>query len=40
MERKINISPAPHIRSNNTINKIMIDMIIALLPAAGAGIYF
>ena len=40
MERKINISPAPHIRSNNTVNKIMIDMIIALLPAAGAGIYF
>lgn len=40
MERKISISPAPHIRGNNTVNKIMLDMLIALIPAAGAGIYF
>ena len=40
MEKIFSISPAPHIRSNNTINKIMLDMIIALLPAVGAGIYF
>ena len=40
MEKRISISPAPHIRGNNTINKIMLDMIIALVPAAGAGIYF
>lgn len=41
MENKVfKISPAPHINSGNTINKIMLDFIIALLPVVGAGIYF
>lgn len=41
MENRVfKISPAPHIHSGNRINKIMLDFIIALLPVAGAGIYF
>lgn len=41
MENKIlNISPAPHVHKKGGVNEIMIDMIIALLPAAGVGIYF
>ena len=41
MENRVfKISPAPHIRSGNSINKIMLDFIIALLPVVGAGIYF
>lgn len=40
MEKQLKISPAPHIRGNNSINKIMLDVIIALIPSIGAGIYF
>lgn len=39
-KQRIKISPAPHIKSSNGVNKIMLDMLIALVPAAGAGIYF
>ncbi len=34
---KLHISVSPHIRSNNSTQRIMLDVIIALLPAAIAG---
>ena len=34
------ISLAPHIRSNDTVQKIMLDVIIALVPAMIASVYF
>lgn len=34
------VSLAPHIRSNDTVKKIMLDVIIALVPAMIASIYF
>ncbi|MGL4774592.1 MAG: RnfABCDGE type electron transport complex subunit D [Clostridium sp.] len=41
MEKRVhNISPAPHIHKGDGVNKIMLDVIIALLPVAGAGVYF
>lgn len=41
MENKnLKISPAPYIKRGLGINKIMIDFIIALIPAIIAGIYF
>ena len=35
----LNVSISPHIRSNESTTKIMLDVIIALLPAIGVGIY-
>lgn len=35
-----NVNSAPHIRSNDSIQDIMRDVIIALLPATIAGVYF
>lgn len=41
MENKnLKISPAPYIKKGLGINKIMIDFVIALIPAIIAGIYF
>jgi electron transport complex protein RnfD len=40
MDYKIIKSKAPYIRSEDSIKKAMIDVIIALIPAAAAGIYF
>ncbi len=40
METKLIASSSPHIRSDETISKIMRDVVIALLPATLAGIYF
>ncbi|MGL5415761.1 MAG: RnfABCDGE type electron transport complex subunit D [Clostridium sp.] len=34
------ISPAPYVRKGNSVNKIILDFIIGLMPAAFAGIYF
>lgn len=34
------VSLAPHIRSKDTVNKIMLDVIIALIPALLGSIYF
>ena len=34
---KLHISVSPHIRSSNTTQKIMLDVVISLLPAAIAG---
>jgi len=38
--RKITVASSPHIKSNLRVNKIMLDVIIALIPVAAAGIYF
>lgn len=41
MENKtLNISPMPHVKKGLGVNKIMLDIIIALIPAVFAGIYF
>ena len=39
MENKLNISSSPHIRSKVTSGKIMLDVLIALLPASAFGVY-
>ncbi|HBR03610.1 MAG TPA: Na+-transporting NADH:ubiquinone oxidoreductase subunit D [Ruminiclostridium sp.] len=36
----LQVSSSPHIRSEATTRRIMLDVLIALLPAAFAGIYF
>ncbi len=38
--KKLIVSPSPHIRSKNTTTNIMLDVIIALLPALIVGGYF
>ena len=38
MENKLHISVSPHIRTKRTTRTIMLDVIIALLPAAIAGV--
>ena len=38
--RKITVASSPHIKSNLRVNRIMLDVIIALVPVAAAGIYF
>ncbi|MEG2290802.1 MAG: RnfABCDGE type electron transport complex subunit D [Clostridium sp.] len=41
MENKtLHISPMPHVKRGLGVNKIMLDIIIALIPAVCAGIYF
>jgi len=40
MDHKLIASSSPHIRSDETISSIMLDVIIALLPATLASIYF
>lgn len=40
MENKLIVSMSPHIRADNSISKIMRDVVIALLPATFAGIYY
>lgn len=40
MENRLIASSSPHIRSDETISRIMLDVIIALLPATLASIYF
>jgi len=40
MENRLIVSSSPHIRSDETISRIMLDVIIALLPATLASIYF
>ena len=34
------LSGAPHIKSNNSVTRIMLDVIIALIPACIAAVYF
>ena len=38
MMKKLVVSSSPHIHSSATTNTIMLDVIIALLPAAIAGV--
>lgn len=40
MENRFLVSSSPHIRDSVSTRKIMLDVIIALLPASVAGIYF
>lgn len=40
MENKLIVSSSPHIRSQESIDKIMRDVVIALLPAMIASIYY
>lgn len=37
---KLWVSSTPHIRDNATIDDIMLDVILALMPAAFAGVYY
>lgn len=39
MSANLTVSPAPHIRDKAKTNRIMLDVIIALLPALGLGIW-
>ncbi len=34
------VSSSPHIRGTSSVQKIMLDVVIALIPALGAGVYF
>lgn len=38
MEEKLFVSPSPHLRGSDTTQKIMLDVIIALCPAAAASV--
>lgn len=40
MDNKYIVSSSPHMRTKDTISSIMRDVIIALLPATFAGVYF
>lgn len=40
MTDKLHISSSPHIHSNQSVQRIMLDVVIALLPAAIAGVCF
>ena len=40
MENMLRVSSSPHIRSKDTVSSIMRDVVIALLPATAASIYF
>ncbi|AOT72742.1 RnfABCDGE type electron transport complex subunit D [Geosporobacter ferrireducens] len=40
MQNRLIVSSSPHLRSDEAINVIMRDVVIALLPATMAGIYF
>ncbi|MCR4718494.1 MAG: RnfABCDGE type electron transport complex subunit D [Firmicutes bacterium] len=40
MDNKYIVSSSPHIKAKDTISSIMRDVIIALLPATFAGVYF
>lgn len=40
MEKKLIVTSSPHIRSDEAVDKIMKDVVIALIPATLAGMYF
>lgn len=40
MEKMLIVSPSPHAKARHTTRSIMLDVIIALIPALLAGIYF
>ena len=37
---KLTVSSTPHVREQNSIDDIMLDVILALMPAAFAGVFF
>lgn len=40
MENKLAVSSSPHVHGRNTISDTMLDVVLALMPAAFAGVYF
>jgi len=40
LNTKLLMSSSPHIRSEETVNRIMLDVIIALVPAGALGVFF
>lgn len=40
MQTNLILSTSPHIRSKNSVSRIMLDVVIALIPAAVAGVIF
>ena len=40
MENNLLVCSSPHLRSSDSTNRIMLDVVIALLPAAAFGTYF
>ncbi|MEW6088006.1 MAG: RnfABCDGE type electron transport complex subunit D [bacterium] len=40
IEHKLDVSVSPHIKDKATVQKVMLDVIIALIPAGFSGIYF
>lgn len=40
MENRLFVSSSPHLRDNASTRRIMLDVIIALVPAAAAGVWF
>lgn len=40
MEQKFIVSSSPHIKSNESVSSVMLDVIIALIPASLAGIFY
>ena len=39
MDKLLNVSSNPHIRSKTTTSSIMFTVVVALLPATGFGIF-
>ena len=39
-KNKLLVSSSPHMRSERTVTKEMLDVIIALIPTGLAGVYF
>ncbi len=40
LENKLLVSSSPHMRSNESVQRIMLDVIIALVPAMIGSVYF
>lgn len=40
MNNKLTVSSTPHIRANNSVDDIMLDVILALMPSAFVGVYY
>jgi electron transport complex protein RnfD len=40
MEARLTVSPSPHVKGNESTRRIMLDVVIALLPALVAGVVF
>ena len=39
MSTVYNMGPSPHIRTSETVSKVMLDVIIALMPAMAVAVY-